>query len=110
MPSTTAKVLGRGLTRIPGLKRLPVMKLLALGEIALLAQRHLSLLAPDERRRLVALVRKGRGRTKALTPEEREELTRLVAKAEPRRFAGLTADALSPVPLPKRLVHGPSRR
>ena len=110
MPSTTAKLLGRGVTRIPGLKRLPVMKLLALGEIALLAQRHLSLLTPEERRRLVALVRKGHGRSSNLAPDEREELTRLVAKAEPRRFAGLSADALSPVPLPKRLVHGPRRR
>ena len=110
MPSTTTKLIGRGVTRIPGLKRLPVMKLLALGEIAMLAQRHLSLLTPQERRRLVALVRRGRGRTSNLTPDEREELAQLVAKAEPRRFAGLTADALSPVPLPKRMVHGPKRR
>ena len=106
MPSTTAKLVGRGVTRIPGLKRLPVMKVLALGEIALLAQRHLSLLSPEERRRLVALVRQGRGRTRNLSPAEREELAALVAKAEPRRFAGLTADALSPVPLPRRLVNG----
>ncbi len=110
MPSATAKLLGRGVARIPGLKRLPVMKLLALGEVALLAQRHLSLLTPAERRRLVALVRQGHGRTSNLTPGEREELATLVAKAEPRRFAGLTADALSPVPLPKRMVNGPKRR
>jgi hypothetical protein len=110
VPSTTAKVLGRGASRIPGLKRLPMMKLLALGEIALLAQRHLALLDPGERRRLVALVRKGHGRSRNLSADEREELATLVAKAEPRRFAGLTADALSPVPLPKRLVNGPKRR
>lgn len=110
MPSTTTKLIGRGITRVPGLKRLPVMKVLALGEVALLAQRHLSLLTPDERRRLVALVRQGRGRTRNLSADEREELAGLVAKAEPRRFAGLSADALSPVPLPKRFVHGPKRR
>lgn len=110
MPSTTTKLIGRGITRVPGLKRLPVMKLLALGEIALLAQRHLSLLTPEERRRLVTLVRRGHGRTKNLSPDEREELAQLVAKAEPRRFAGLSADALSPVPLPGRLVNGPKRR
>lgn len=110
MPSTTTKVIGRGLTRVPGLKRLPMMKLLAIGEIALLAQRHASLLTPEERRRLFALVRRGRGRTRNLSAEEREELIGLIAKAEPRRFAGLSADALSPVPLPKRLVNGPKRR
>jgi hypothetical protein len=110
VPSTTAKIIGRGVTRIPGLKRLPVMKLLALGEIALLAQRHLSLLEPGERRRLIALVRKGHGRTRNLSEAEREELAVLVAKAEPRRFAGLSADALSPVPLPKRIVNGPKQR
>ena len=110
MPSASTKLLGRGLTRVPGLKRLPVMKVLAIGEIALLAGRHASLLTPDERRRLVALVREGRGRPRNLSHEQREELAALVAKAEPRRFAGLAADALSPVPLPKRVVGGRKRR
>jgi hypothetical protein len=95
--------------RVPGLKRLPVMKLLAIGEIALLARRHVSLLEPEERRRLVELVRHGRGRTRNLSDAEREELAALVAKAEPRRFAGLVADKLSPVPLPKRVVNGRRR-
>lgn len=103
MPPQPVKVL----TRIPGLKRLPVLKLLALAEIALLARDHVSLLMPHERRRLLALVRKGKGRTRNLEDSEREELARLVAKAEPRRFAGLVADKLSPVPLPKRVVQGP---
>jgi hypothetical protein len=105
-----AQLIGRAAMRIPGLKRLPVMKLLAIGEIALLARTHAALLAPAERRRLVALVRKGRGRPRNLTPDEREELARLVAQAEPRRFAGLVADKLSPVPLPRRLVNGPRRQ
>ena len=86
------------------LRRLPVMKLLALGEIALLARDHVRRLEPGERRRLIALVRKGR----SLSADEREELAGLVAKAEPRRFAGLVADKLSPVPLPRRLVQGPA--
>jgi hypothetical protein len=103
------RLLARGATRVPGLKRLPVLKVLALAEIALLARDHVSKLDGTERRRLVELVRKGRGRTRNLTPEERDELTALVAKAEPRRFAALAADRLSPVPLPKRLLHGPSR-
>jgi hypothetical protein len=105
-----AQLIGRAATRVPGLKRLPVMKLLAIGEIALLVRAHASLLEADERRRLVALVRKGRGRARNLTPDEREELAGLVAKAEPRRFAGLVADKLSPVPLPRRVVEGPRRR
>jgi hypothetical protein len=29
-----------------------------------------------------------------------------VAKAEPRLFAGMVAHKLSPVPLPRRFVHG----
>ncbi len=95
--------------RIPGLKRLPVMKLIAIGEVALIARSHAMKLNADERRRLVALVRKGRGRRSRLSPGEREELSRLVAKAEPRLFAGLVADKLSPVPLPRRLVRGRRR-
>lgn len=100
------RLIARGATRIPGLRRLPMLKLLAIGEIALLARDHVSLLEPAERRRLLELVRKGRGRTRNLTAEERDELTRLVAKAEPRRFAGLALDKLSPVPLPRRITHG----
>ena len=110
VPSTTARVLAHGASRVPGLKRLPAAKVLALGEIALLAQRHLARLEPAERRRLIALVRQGRGRRTNLTEAERDELSRLVAKVEPRRFAGLAADALSPVPLPRRFVDGPKRR
>ena len=97
----------RVVSRAPFLKRLPVLKVLAIGEIALLARDHVSLLEPDERRRLLGLVRKGKGRTRNLSEHDREELALLVAKAEPRRFAGLVADKLSPVPLPKRVVNGP---
>jgi hypothetical protein len=82
------------------------MKLLAIAEIVLLAREHLAKLEPHERRRLVHLVRLGRGRRRHLTPKEREELHELVAKAEPRLFVGLAADKLSPVPIPKRFVRG----
>jgi hypothetical protein len=97
-------------SRIPGLKRLPVLKLLAIGEIALLARSHIAKLTPEERRRLIALLRSGRGRGANLPRDERDELAALVAKAEPRLFAGLAADKLSPVPLPRRITHGPRRR
>jgi hypothetical protein len=96
--------------RIPGLRRLPVLKLLALAEIALLARDHVSRLDAADRRRLVELVRKGHGRSRNLTETERRELSALLAKAEPRRFAGLAADRLSPVPLPRRMVEGPPSR
>jgi hypothetical protein len=101
--------IAHGASRVPGLKRLPVLKLLAIGEIALLARTHLSKLDATERRRFVELLRKGRGRTSALSADERDELQRLVAKAEPRLFVGSVADKLSPVPLPRRLVQGPKR-
>ena len=100
--SLIARVLGR----MPGLRRLPVFKLLAIAEIAMLARNHFSRLDAQERGRLVELVRTGRGRARNLQPAEREELAALVAKLEPRQFAGLAADKLSPVPLPRRFTHG----
>ena len=106
----THRLLARGAGRLPILRRLPIFKLLAIAEIALAARDHLGRLEPAERSRLLALVRKGRGRSRNLTPAEREDLAALVAKVEPRRFAGLAVDRLSPVPLPKRLLHGPSKQ
>ena len=103
------RLLLRGASRIPGLKRLPLFKLLSIAEIALLARDHVNRLTPEERRRAFDLVRLGRGRKGNLTAKEREELAALVAKAEPRLFAGLAADKLSPVPLPKRFTHGSSK-
>ena len=100
----------RVVSRLPLVKRLPIFRLLAIAEIALLARDHISRLEPAERRRLVELVRTGRGRTRNLSDEERKELAALVAKIEPRRFAGLAADKISPLPLPRRLVEGPPRR
>jgi hypothetical protein len=97
-------------SRVPGLKRLPMFKLIAIGEIALLARTHATKLDAAERRRLLQLVREGRGRPGKLTAEDREELSQLVSKAEPRLFAGSVADKLSPVPLPRRLVRGPRKR
>jgi hypothetical protein len=101
-------VMGAG--KVPGLRRLPMLKLLAVGEIALLARSHITKLDADERHRFVHLMRKGHGRPKTLSAEEREELSTLAAKAEPRLFAGMAANMLSPVPLPRRVVRGPRRR
>ena len=98
--------MARGAGHVPGLRRLPVLNLLAFGEIALLAKRHVERLSPAERRRLIALLREARGRPSSMSPGERDELQRLVQKAAPREFAGLAVDRLSPVPLPRRLVYG----
>ena len=91
---------------MPGLKRLPLFKLLAIAEIGALAAGHVQRLTPAERRRLIELIKIGRGRTGNLTVKERDELAAIVAKTEPRLFAGLAADKLSPVPLPRRFVKG----
>jgi hypothetical protein len=104
------KAIAGGATRVPGLRRLPVFKLLAIGEIALLARNHIARLDPQERRRFIELMRQGRGRSRNLSPAERDELQELIAKAEPRVFAGTAVDMLSPVPLPRRIKYGPRRR
>jgi hypothetical protein len=91
---------------VPGIRRIPVVRLLSAAEVAALAKDHLERLTPAERRRLVALVRTGRGRRDRLTRREREELETLLGKLEARRLVGDTVDRLSPVPLPKRLLYG----
>jgi hypothetical protein len=94
------------LTRIA--RAVPLARLLAAGQIVLLARRHWHRLEPHERRRLIALVREGRGWGRNLSPGDRAELARLIAKADPRQFAGLVAERFSPVPLPRWLVGGPA--
>jgi len=81
-------------------RQIPILKLLSLAEVAILARRHVTHLDPTERRRLVALVRRGRG----LAPKEREELRGLVSRLELRALAGGAADRVSPVPLPRKLT------
>lgn len=101
--SPLVRRLGRAAEHAPGLRRVPVMRLLMLGEVALLARQHIERLDPRERRRLVVLLREARGRPRNLNGRERQELQDLVAKAEPKLFAQAAAEKLSPVPLPKRL-------
>ncbi len=92
--------LPRALTRIPVLRHLPVVRLLALGEMALVARKHLQHLDPAQRRRLAQLVRRGRG----MSATERDELRELLAKLDARAFAGSALQRLSPLPLPKRFT------
>jgi hypothetical protein len=109
-PNRLTRSLARGAAHAPGLKRVPVLKLLTAAEVAMLARDHFQRLTPQERRRVVVLVREGRGRRRNLTEAERDELSALIAKVEPRVLAGQAVDAISPVPLPRRLVYGRARR
>jgi hypothetical protein len=110
MPSGLVnRTLGKASEKVPGLRRLPVVKLLSIAEIAVLTKDHYQRLSAAERKRLLELVRTGRGRTNRLTGPEREELEALVAKLEARRLVGDTVDRLSPVPLPKRILYGKRR-
>jgi hypothetical protein len=80
------------------IRRLPFLKLVAIVQLALLARRHLGVLTPAERRRMLELTRHPR----AMTAAERRELMDLAAKLEPRAFAGAGVDRLSPVPVPRK--------
>lgn len=106
LPGIVNSSVGAAAKRVPGLKRLPVLKLLAAAEVVLLARDHIMSLTPQERRRLVELVRLGRGRRHNLPEAERDELEGLIAKLEPRLLAGATVERLSPLPLPRRLLYG----
>jgi len=102
--------LGKASEKVPGLRHIPVVKLLSAAEIALLTHDHVTRLSPPERRRLLVLVRVGRGRRTRLTGAERDELEELLAKLQPRLLMGEAINRLSPVPLPRRLVFGPKNR
>lgn len=104
-----AHLIARATRRVPGLRRLPVAKLLVVGELVLLTHEHVARLEPYERRRVLELLWAGHGRPSNLSAAQREELHRLVAKADPRLYAGLFADKLSPVKLPRRVVRGKKR-
>jgi hypothetical protein len=86
-------------------RRLPLFKLVAVVQLALLARRHLGALTPAERHRMGELARHGHH----LTSAERAELRRLASKLEPRAFAVSAADYLAPFPVPKRLLRGRRR-
>jgi hypothetical protein len=105
----SGRIVERVTRRVPGLRHIPVVRLLALAEIALVAHDHVARLEPQERRRILELVRIGRGRPQRLSEAQREELGQLVAKAEPRLFVGEVAEKLSPVKLPGRIVRGPKK-
>ncbi|MGH2909492.1 MAG: hypothetical protein ACRDK8_09370, partial [Solirubrobacteraceae bacterium] len=99
MPSRLLnRSIGKVAERVPGVRRIPVVALLSAAEVAVLAKDHYQRLTPAERRRLLRLIKVGRGRTNRLTAGERDELEALLTKLEPRRLLGDAAGRLSPVP------------
>jgi hypothetical protein len=110
MPSRfVTRSLGRDIEHVPGLRRIPLVRLLSIAEVGLIARDHVLRLTPDERRRLLRLIRVARGRPSHLSRRERDELAGLVAKLEPRLLAGEAVERLSPIPVPRRLVRGPRK-
>ncbi|HUZ28149.1 MAG TPA: hypothetical protein VMU90_02855 [Solirubrobacteraceae bacterium] len=93
---------GSPLSRLARLRQLPVARLLALAELVLLAREHYGKLKPHERRRILALVRRARGRPANLTRRERAELSALLAKTDPRLFMESAVRKVTGVPLPGR--------
>jgi hypothetical protein len=85
------------LNRIPLVRRIPIARLIIVAEVAILAGEHVGRLEPGERRRVLALLRRGRGRPSNLTRRERAELAMLVAKVDPKLFAKSVAKKFSPI-------------
>jgi hypothetical protein len=79
--------------------------LLAAAELLVLARRHYTRLEPQERRRIVELLRRTHGRPANLTKRERAELAALVAKTDPRLFARLAVEKVSGLRLHGRDRH-----
>ena len=73
-------------------KRIPFLKILALAQIAKLANDHFRRLEPAERKQFFQLVRRPRD----LTAADKAELKRLLGKMEPGAFAGGAARHASP--------------
>ena len=110
MPSAVTTALGRTAERVPGLRRIPILRLLVLGEVAMLAREHIAKLDAHERRRLLELIRTSHGRPSRLSTRQHRELESLIAKIEPRLFAGAAVGKLSPVSLPGKLLYGSSSK
>lgn len=99
---------GSPLSVLSRLRQLPVGRLLALAELAVLAREHYSKLGPQDRRRLLELLRRARGRPDRLTRRERAELTALLAKTDPRLFVETAVRKVTGMPLWS--AHGSRRR
>ena len=70
---------------------------IAIGQIALVAKRHLEHLTPAERTELRGLIAKSKGRPGNLTQTERSRIMALVKKLEPAAFARNAASTAVPL-------------
>lgn len=95
-------MVSRTLERVSVVRRIPVARLLAVAELVRLMHEHTQKLAPHERRRLIELIRQGRGRPSSLSAKERNELFALVAKTEPRAFVNHAVEKFTGVPVSGR--------
>ncbi|MGH2842734.1 MAG: hypothetical protein ACRDKL_04015 [Solirubrobacteraceae bacterium] len=87
----------RAMERVPGLRRLPLARLVILAEVAILAKAHLDRLSPRERRQLLTLLRDAKCMPRTLSSAERREFEDLIAKLEPQLFANTAAEKFSPL-------------
>jgi hypothetical protein len=96
MPGPVSK---RTLVRARILRKIPLVRLVAVAEVIVLANEHVHKLEPQERRRLLELVKRGRAMPSHLSPRERRELTALLAKAEPKQFVSRAVLKITGIPL-----------
>jgi hypothetical protein len=82
------------------LRAMTFLRVLAIAKTVLLVRRHFRRLDKNDRRRLGELARRGT----SLNAAERDEMRRILAKLEPRAFALATADAFSPVKIPRWMM------
>ncbi len=95
---------GRAAQRVPGLRMLPVVRLIMAAEVLSIGKHHFDRITPDERGQLVRLVAKAKGRPRNLSPAEQVELNDIVKKLEPRLFLAEAADRMSPVGVPSPML------
>lgn len=88
--------------RLPGLRRVPLAKLVIAAELGMLVKAHYERLSLTERRRLLVLLRETRGRPSNLTPRQRKEFEALIGKLEPKLFARNAVERFAPVPAAKK--------
>jgi hypothetical protein len=76
----------------------------AAAEIALITRSHWRRLEPEERRRLIELARKSKGRPSNLSSRERREAAKLLEKLDYAQLGGNVASTLLPFRPVGRLV------
>ena len=91
---------GVSFSRVAWLRRIPAARLIALAELAVLVRDHYWKLEPQERRRVLELLRRTHGRPANLTRRERAELAALVAKTDPRLFVENAVHRVTGLSLP----------